>query len=419
GNTLHWQWELTLPVETLSRQWKCLVHFIPNKELTSPDQTVSAKQITADAIAELNSFHEGDAEEQSNANNAAKEPVTAVDDVADQSVPSHTPLTPPPQQLQDIPSTSQVQSPPPQQQSPPPAQPQGANFPMSMLQEALDAYRANKVKTVKLRRLRKVRTSQRIESLDDTLMEDVSNQVRVIDELDKDEGDKLMNEKRKRKQKSDVPAALVNAAAVVTTTAPVKVVVPFTRRRKGVIIRDPKEESSLKTLTKTKSKDKGKNIDWEVTMEHVKQKAKENPYVQRYQIMKKKPQTEAQAQRNMMVYLKNTTGFTLDYFKGMSYDDIRPIFEAKFNSNMEFFLKSKEQMEEEESRAIALINETPAQKAAKRRRLNKIGEDVEELKLFGVDAAMKIKEKHQVFTTASEDISAVRQKLMLLVTGVK
>nr|GFA42000.1 hypothetical protein [Tanacetum cinerariifolium] len=38
---------------------------------------------------------------------------------------------------------------------------------------------------------------------------------------------------------------------------------------------------------------------------------------------------------------------------------------------------------------------------------------------FGVDASMEIKEKHQVFTTASEDISAARQKLMLLVTAVK
>nr|GFD49701.1 hypothetical protein [Tanacetum cinerariifolium] len=54
--------------------------------------------------------------------------------------------------------------------------------------------------------------------------------------------------------------------------------------------------------------------------------------------------------------------------------------EAKFNANMEFLLKSKEQMEEEESRAIALINETPSQKAAKRRRLNKEAEDVEEHK---------------------------------------
>nr|GEV82495.1 hypothetical protein [Tanacetum cinerariifolium] len=186
---------------------------------------------------------------------------------------------------------------------------------------------------------------------------------------------------------------------------------------------------------------------------------------------------------------------------------------------MEFLLKSKEQMEEEESRAIAIINVTPTQKAAKRRRLNKEAEDVEELKKhleimpdedndvyteatpftrkvpvvdyqiihvnnkprykiicvddthqlyasfitmlknfdrddletlwsivkerfstskpnnfsyeyllttlktmfgsFGVDATIEIKEKHQVFTAASDDISAARQKLMLLVTAVK
>nr|GFD43751.1 hypothetical protein [Tanacetum cinerariifolium] len=82
----------------------------------------------------------------------------------------------------------------------------------------------------------------------------------------------------------------------------------------------------------------------------------------------------------MMMYLKNTAGFRLDYFKGKSYDDIRLIFEAKFNSNIEFLLNTKEQIEEEENRAITSINETPAHKAAKRRRLNEEAKDVEELK---------------------------------------
>nr|GEW54400.1 hypothetical protein [Tanacetum cinerariifolium] len=74
---------------------------------------------------------------------------------------------------------------------------------------------------------------------------------------------------------------------------------------------------------------------------------------------------------------ENVVGFKLDYFKGMSYDDIRPIFEAKFNSNVDFFLKTKEQMEEEESRALQIINKTLAEKAVKRRKLN---EEVEDLK---------------------------------------
>nr|GEV66733.1 putative reverse transcriptase domain-containing protein [Tanacetum cinerariifolium] len=95
-------------------------------------------------------------------------------------------------------------------------------------------------------------------------------------------------------------------------------------------------------------------------------------------VMKKRPQTEAQARKNMIMYLKNIDGFRLDYFKGMSYDDIHPIFEAKFNSNIAFLLKSKEQLEEEKNREIESINETLAQKAANRRKLN---EEVKDLKI--------------------------------------
>nr|GFD33345.1 hypothetical protein [Tanacetum cinerariifolium] len=47
----------------------------------------------------------------------------------------------------------------------------------------------------------------------------------------------------------------VNAVAIVTIAAPVKVVIPSTRQRKGVGIRDLEEESSAKTPTETKSKD--------------------------------------------------------------------------------------------------------------------------------------------------------------------
>nr|GEV27213.1 ribonuclease H-like domain-containing protein [Tanacetum cinerariifolium] len=72
-----------------------------------------------------------------------------------------------------------------------------------------------------------------------------------------------------------------------------------------------------------------KDIDWDEAIDHVKRRAKEDPAVKRYQAMKRKTQTEAQARKEMMMYLKNVVGFKMDYFKGMSYDDIRPIFEAK------------------------------------------------------------------------------------------
>nr|GEZ11564.1 hypothetical protein [Tanacetum cinerariifolium] len=238
--------------------------------------------------------------------------------------------------------------------------------------------RANKVKPLKLRRLRKVGTFQRIELSDDTIIEDVINQGRMIDEFDRDEGVALMGKNEEEKKAKEevvevvttaklitevvtaasapvsaactiIPATEPNIPAVTIIVAPVKVAIASTRRRRGVVIRDPKEESTA--ITPAETKDKGKGI-----------------------------MTEAQARRNMITYLKNTVGFRLDYFKGMSYDDIRLIFEVKFNANMEFLLKSKEQIEEDANRALESINETLAQKAAKQRRLNKEDKDVEEIK---------------------------------------
>nr|GEY87742.1 hypothetical protein [Tanacetum cinerariifolium] len=80
----------------------------------------------------------------------------------------------------------------------------------------------------------------------------------------------------------------------------------------------------------------------------------------------------------MTIYLKSVDGFKMDYFKEMSYDDICPIFEANFDSNVDFLQKTKEQIDEEDSRALKRINETPAEKAAKRKKLD---EEVEEIKI--------------------------------------
>nr|GEW66397.1 hypothetical protein [Tanacetum cinerariifolium] len=259
------------------------------------------------------------------------------------SIPFPTPPTPPPQPPQDIPSTSQVQQTPPQ-----------------------------------------------------------SPQERMIAEMDKDDDVVLMdnNEEDKKVEEAKIIEIVTAASETVTATsaiipivepqvhaatltaALVRVVAAPSRRMKGVIIRDLEKESTTSTIipAETKSKDKGKgillhaeinkDIDWDEAIDHVKLKAKEDPTVKRYQAIKRKPQTKAQVRKNMMMYLKNVAGFKLDYFKRMSYDDIRPIFEAKFNSNVDFLLKTKEQMEEEENKALQTINETLAEKAANKRKLN-------------------------------------------------
>nr|GEY04343.1 hypothetical protein [Tanacetum cinerariifolium] len=126
-----------------------------------------------------------------NDNDAAQEADTTVtgDDVLDQSIPSPTPPTPPPQPPQDIPSTSHVA--------------QDLEI-IKLKTKVKKLEKANKVKALTLKRLRKVGTFQRVVTLDDTIIEDESNQGRMIDELDRDEGAVLMGEKEEEKKAEEV-----------------------------------------------------------------------------------------------------------------------------------------------------------------------------------------------------------------------
>nr|GEU86096.1 hypothetical protein [Tanacetum cinerariifolium] len=183
------------------------------------------------------------------------------------------------------------------------------------------------------------------------------------------------------------------------------------RRRKGVVIRDPEETSTPLVIVhfEPKSKDKGKgilveepkplkkqvqiehnesyarelelelnaNINWNKVIEQVNRKEKLNNTVMIYQSLKRKPITEAQARKTMMVYLKNMVGFKMDFFKGMTYDEIRPIFEKHFNSIVAFLKKGEKEIAKEESKVSKRKTETSKEKAAKKQ---KIDEEVDELK---------------------------------------
>nr|GEU89126.1 hypothetical protein [Tanacetum cinerariifolium] len=57
------------------------------------------------------------------------------------------------------------------------------------------------------------------------------------------------------------------------------------------------------------------NINWNDVIEQVKRSEKQYNTVMRYQALKRKPMTEAQARKNMMIYLKNMAGFKMNFFK--------------------------------------------------------------------------------------------------------
>nr|GEY89865.1 hypothetical protein [Tanacetum cinerariifolium] len=375
---------------------------------------------------------EGISEEQVQADDvvAAAVQETVAEDVANEDILSTpTPLILPSPPSHNIPSPSQVQSSPPQQpQSSPQAPPQAAQK-LEIIKLKARVKRlenANTVKSSKLRCLKKVGTSQRIVSSDD--IKDVFNQGRMIDDLDKDKGIELVVDQVKdvdtakiegrhaaeqaEKQAEiyhldlDHPSKVLISAASATISAAKPsipaaaptIVAAYIRRRKGVIIKDLEEELSSKTPVETpKLKVKGKGILIK-TLKPMKKKDQielDAKYARKLHVEINKDHkeinkdidwdaaidhTESEARKNIMIYLKNTAGYKLDFFKGMSYDEIRLIFQARFDANMRFLFKSREEIEEEDQEVLKSINETPAQKAAKRRKLNEEAQEVEDLK---------------------------------------
>nr|GEV26240.1 hypothetical protein [Tanacetum cinerariifolium] len=311
------------------------------------EQEIAEEGDTDEHVEEVNT---GDAAEGDDS--AAHREVPTV--AEEQPIPSPTPPTPPPQ---DIPSTSHLK------------------------RRVKKLEKRNKVLVLKLRRLQRVGTSQSVDKFDDTVMDDEYNQGRMIAEMDKDDVVILKDDKEEDKEvaNKDVEEAKVDETAQVqgrqaesqakiykidmdhankvlsmqedeTEPAEVQEVVDVVTTAK-LITEEPKPLKKKQQIEQDEQyarelhAELNKDIDWDEAIDHVELKAKEDP--------------------------------ALDYFKGMSYNDIHPIFEAKFNSNVDFLLKTKEQIEEDENIALQMINKTPAEKAAKRRNLN---DEVEDLK---------------------------------------
>ncbi|GKA57143.1 hypothetical protein Tco_0756331, partial [Tanacetum coccineum] len=55
-----------------------------------------------------------------------------------------------------------------------------------------------------------------------------------------------------------------------------------------------------------------------------------------------RPFSVAEVRKNMCMYLKNQGGYKLSHFKGMSYEDIRPIFERVWDQNQAFIPNDSE-----------------------------------------------------------------------------
>nr|GFB23987.1 synaptobrevin, longin-like domain protein [Tanacetum cinerariifolium]GFB24374.1 synaptobrevin, longin-like domain protein [Tanacetum cinerariifolium] len=288
--------KLTFYKALFSSQWKFLIHTIL--------QCMSAKRTS------WNEFSSSMASAVICLSTGA---ASAVDDevpaaINEPSIPSPTPPTPPPKPSQDQPSTSQDKI--------------AQDLEITKLKQKVKTLkRRNKLKVLKLRKLKKVGTTQKVETSDDTVMDDVSKQERMIADIDADVDvtlkDVALNDKidesadvQGRKAESQaqiyqidlehadkvlsmqddegelaelqevvevvttaklITEVVIAVSATITAAAPqLTTVAALTlttapsaaRRRKGVVIRDPEESATPSTIihTEAKSKDKGKGI---------------------------------------------------------------------------------------------------------------------------------------------------------------
>nr|GEV19808.1 putative ribonuclease H-like domain-containing protein [Tanacetum cinerariifolium] len=209
-----------------------------------------------------------------------------------------------------------------------------------------------------------------------------------IADLDADEDVTLVD--AEEDMNVNVQGRLAESQAKVVTTVVTTITVAQVpkastpRKRRGVVIQDPKEiaTASVSVHIKVKYKDKDK----EILIEEPKplKRQAQIKYDEAFARQLKVELNEninwddvmAQERKNMMIYLKNMAGFKMDFFKGMAYSDIRPIFEKHYNSIRAFPEKEEEGVtiqEEGSKRKDDSVNQDVAKK-------QRIDEEEEELK---------------------------------------
>ncbi|GJY08901.1 hypothetical protein Tco_0377086 [Tanacetum coccineum] len=99
-----------------------------------------------------------------------------------------------------------------------------------------------------------------------------------------------------------------------------------------------------------------KDIDWN------------DPSVQKYWNMKNKPKSKAQARKNIIVYLKNQSNYKIKDFDGMSYDEIRPIFEKVWDFNHNFVPMDLEIEREKKKPAVFQVEQIEKDTTGKRKK---------------------------------------------------
>ncbi|GJS85474.1 hypothetical protein Tco_0752015 [Tanacetum coccineum] len=184
----------------------------------------------------------------------------------------------------------------------------------------------------------------------ETEYEEVEYELDHTDTLQQITPTKVSQGEEQSQESSEVQLDVLNAAKILADASRerVKTYKSYTRRRRSTISLRDSTAGGLFSTAK------------EILIQE-----RQSDTIKRYETLKKKPVSVAQARKNMMIYLKNMAGYKMGYFKGMSYDEIRPMFEEEYNKIQTLF---KKDIEVEKTKTKRVAEETLLQESFKKLR---------------------------------------------------
>ncbi|GJY53021.1 hypothetical protein Tco_0444685 [Tanacetum coccineum] len=217
-------------------------------------------------------------------------------------------------------------------------------------------------KVKKLEQTMKISQSRRrtrvVLSDEEEVFEDPSKHGRKIQEKISDDTEVLLEEEE-TSELIEEPTELVEDQGsgekgeqeVSTATANLVYIRRSAEKRKdkgkAIMIED---ESIQKKSKKQLEQERKKEAVTEVDTAHVIDW--NDPSVIRYHALQHRPRSVAEVRKNMIMYLKNQGGYKMKDFKGMSYDDIRPIFEKVWDQVHSFVPMDSEEEVQRLKRAV-------------------------------------------------------------------
>ncbi|GJX55264.1 putative reverse transcriptase domain-containing protein [Tanacetum coccineum] len=137
------------------------------------------------------------------------------------------------------------------------------------------------------------------------------------------------------------------------------------------------------------------------------------PSIIRYHALQNRPRSVAEVRKNMIIYLKNQGGYKMKDFKGMSYDDIRPIFEQVWDQIHSFVPMDSE----EEVQRLKRVGQDAEAKLDKRQRTKEVLESVQK-QIDELSQEHPESNVHHVSTEKGQDISMLVEQDYLLTKGL-